>query len=931
MTDDQRRALPVPPPTRRDRIREAMNERLPEGTMARRCAERALTALRAARSLVPLRYGGTRRKPEREYPYAQWLDSRRSAPRPASSRPAERGSVLVVAFVQPDTSATSLERTAASVRSQHGAVARLEVVDADAVEWSPSSCGADLETFVIIVRAGDVIEADTARRVLDAWWRRPDVELVSWDDDLGATSPRFRDGWAPDTLLCFNTLGRSFALRADMFTRSGGFHPTDGDAAWWDLVLRSDLDDSRVEHIPDVLGHLAVRPLDAPDGADAFINHWLERHGWPAKAVHRQTHIDLEWTLDSPPSVSIIVPSRCNRPMLERLLPSLEATDYPNFDVVIVDNSGHSEEKASWYRDHTGTLDLRVMWWTEEPFNYSAVNNAGAAATTGAVLVFLNDDTEALSHDWLTNLVGWATRDGVGVVGAQLLFEDGTLQHAGVRLSHHGMADHYFLKLAPGTETVAGPAGFTRTVSAVTGACAALERRLFDEIGGFDERLVLTGNDVELSIDALRSGARNVLTSGARLRHFESVTRGNTTVWDDTFRSYWRFRHWIAAGDPRFSPNLRIIGPEPSWTRPWDPTPLQLMEQHFHRRLDPRLDDDLPAPAIQAAWNELPAAAHRRVDGPLSTVVWVASHLTGPTDPHVEIALEVAARLAHMGIESVFAVAAIEDPLWFGSIVSGASRSAPVHRVVHLGPHAERPLPDGDALVAIDPAIRPLVAADARRGLAIAVDPDEVIRDLDLLCNNAATASAHAALGGRSLVIEPHIVAVPRPAPAPGGPAAQPTTTRSIIFDVDVAADRVAWEATIETVGSLKAQLGTGIRLVVSADELDEAVKLRLGDAEIVIRPDERSLWRYCQSGDLVVCLSSPLTQPRRARWWRAATPDVAVASAPGSPEGGHRRHHKPLSAPLVQAWLNGEAPIEPLEHAEPVDPQRLIDFLRGT
>jgi GT2 family glycosyltransferase len=166
-----------------------------------------------------------------------------------------------------------------------------------------------------------------------------------------------------------------------------------------------------------------------------------------------------------------------------------------------------------------------VHWWTE-PFNFSAVNNAAARAARGEVLVLLNDDTEALEPSWLHELVGWAVQPGIGLVGCHLTAIDGTLQHAGVVVGLGGFADHVFEGLAPDAHTLCGPVRTYRNLLAVTGACAAIRRSVFDELGGLDERFVLCGSDVKLGLDVVASGRRVVCTPFAGVAHKESATRG---------------------------------------------------------------------------------------------------------------------------------------------------------------------------------------------------------------------------------------------------------------------------------------------------------------------------------------------------------------------------------------------------------------------
>ena len=129
--------------------------------------------------------------------------------------------------------------------------------------------------------------------------------------------------------------------------------------------------------------------------------------------------------------------------MLTTCLPSLAKTDYPSFDVVIVDNGGRSPDNEAWYGTASAGLDMTVRWW-DEPFNYSAVNNRAAAEARGDVLVFLNDDTELVDPGWMRELVAWVRQPGIGLAGVQLVDPDDLIQHGGVVVGMNGFADHLF-------------------------------------------------------------------------------------------------------------------------------------------------------------------------------------------------------------------------------------------------------------------------------------------------------------------------------------------------------------------------------------------------------------------------------------------------------------------------------------------------------
>ena len=185
------------------------------------------------------------------------------------------------------------------------------------------------------------------------------------------------------------------------------------------------------------------------------------------------------------------------------------------------------------------------------------LNNAGAAAASGELLLFLNDDVEATDPDWMDDLVRQVRRPSVGVVGSMLLYPDGMIQHAGVLLvGHGGGAAHWFQGLDPDDDLYLDLQRVTREVSAVTGACLMVERSVFEELGGFDEELEVSGNDVDFCMRVAATGRRVLWTPHSRLVHHESRSRSSVPYVPDQARLWERWEAMLRSGDPCFSPNL---------------------------------------------------------------------------------------------------------------------------------------------------------------------------------------------------------------------------------------------------------------------------------------------------------------------------------------------------------------------------------------
>jgi GT2 family glycosyltransferase len=223
--------------------------------------------------------------------------------------------------------------------------------------------------------------------------------------------------------------------------------------------------------------------------------------------------------------VSIVIPFRDQLDLLRGCLRSLRKTCYQDREIILV-NNGSAEARTLRYLDRQrGKVGVRVLD-RPEPFNFSRLCNRGARAARGDYLLFLNNDTEALSRDWLERLLRLACREEVGVVGATLLYPDGTIQHAGLFPRADRTWVHGYRGLRPDEPGEQGELGLVRTVPAVTGACLLIRRELFEAVGGFDERLPLTFNDVDLCRRVRALGKLVVVSPHARLLHFEGLSRG---------------------------------------------------------------------------------------------------------------------------------------------------------------------------------------------------------------------------------------------------------------------------------------------------------------------------------------------------------------------------------------------------------------------
>jgi GT2 family glycosyltransferase len=276
---------------------------------------------------------------------------------------------------------------------------------------------------------------------------------------------------------------------------------------------------------------------------------------------------------------SVIIPTRDQARYLRPCLNSiLRETSFPDYEIILVDSGSREEATRLLYEELCGEPRVRRIEFGGE-FNFSAALNLGAREARGDVLVFLNNDTEVLDPGWLSELVRWACRPEIGVAGAQLRYPDGDIQHAGIILGMEGHASHVFAGRLPVATGPFGSAQWYRNYSAVTGACMAVRRAVFEQTGGFDERFELVFSDVEFCLRVIQAGFRVVYSPFACLIHYEGRTRARHIPPADIRLGRRLFGQIVKEGDPFYNANLSLSIRIPALRRPWEEQPLTRLEK----------------------------------------------------------------------------------------------------------------------------------------------------------------------------------------------------------------------------------------------------------------------------------------------------------------------------------------------------------------
>jgi O-antigen biosynthesis protein len=379
--------------------------------------------------------------------------------------------------------------------------------------------------------------------------------LYADEDQLGPTGfrerPRFKPDWSPDLLDTTMYLGHFLIIARQGLQRLRGFQTEFDGAHTYDLALRLAESRPSVFHIPRVLS--SARPDHTfPEQERRAIQAALHRRACPAMVEDGPdaSSFRIHRKLLGTPLASLIICSRTPR-LLQNCLQSIDRlTAYPVREIVVVQHKTGDDAAMERLLDRSHCVRVSHAG----PFDFASMNNRGAQAASGEILVFVNDDVHPLNATWLNQLIAQAQRPEVAVVGAQLVYPSGLIQHSGIAVGIMDGTGH------PHRGT--SGAGFwtwsnhARNVSAVTGACMAIRREVFEELSGFDASFPVNYNDVDLCLRARQAGYEVIYEPAARLEHYESRTRAPGVSWQERELWHERWGEFLEKGDPYYNRQL---------------------------------------------------------------------------------------------------------------------------------------------------------------------------------------------------------------------------------------------------------------------------------------------------------------------------------------------------------------------------------------
>lgn len=391
----------------------------------------------------------------------------------------------------------------------------------------------------------------------------------------------FKPDFAPDNLLANNYICH-FSVFSRELLESGELFRSQFDGSQdHDMILRLTAKAKHIVHIPRILyywrshkGSVAssidakTYAIDAAKGAVADHLTKLGYRNFEIKSTRAfATIFRIKYELTSRPLVSIIIPNKDHVDDLSRCVESIiNLSTYDNYEIVIVENNSETAEIRTYYEEISRHPRVQVVEYKGD-FNYSKINNFGVQYAKGEYLLLLNNDTEVITPDWMEELLMYAMRKDVGVVGAKLYYPDKTIQHAGIviGLGAHRTAGHTHYRIPEANVGYMGRLCYAQDVTAVTGACMMVSKALYEELGGLDESFTVALNDVDFCLRVREKGLLNIFTPFAELYHYESKSRGSDKKDEralryqqesDRFRVKWADA--LAKGDPYYNPNFSL-------------------------------------------------------------------------------------------------------------------------------------------------------------------------------------------------------------------------------------------------------------------------------------------------------------------------------------------------------------------------------------
>lgn len=437
--------------------------------------------------------------------------------------------------------------------------------------------------FIVLTDHDDLLSPEALYQCAKAIQKEPQTDVIYSDEDKVDMNgrhyfePHFKSDFNIDLLCTMNYICHLFVFHKTILEKAGFFQSEYDGAQDHDFILRCTEAAEHIAHIPRVLYHWRCHSQSTSENPEsklyAFTNgckavkaHY-DRIGIPAEVergpFYGMYHTRYQWKEE--PLLSIIIPNKDHVADLRKCMDSIEEkSTYRNFEFIIVENNSTEEETFAYYKEIETRDNVTVLYYKGD-FNYSKINNFGVAQAKGEYILLLNNDTEMIEPDSIKEMLDVCMRPDVGIAGAKLLYEDNTIQHAGVIVGFGGIAGHAFIGQDKEDNGYFSRSISVQDLSAVTAACLMVRKSVYEEVGGLDEEYKVAFNDIDFCLKVRKAGYLVVYNPYAQFYHYESKSRGL----EDSADKVARFQREIALfgerwgdilekGDPYYNPNLTL-------------------------------------------------------------------------------------------------------------------------------------------------------------------------------------------------------------------------------------------------------------------------------------------------------------------------------------------------------------------------------------
>ena len=391
----------------------------------------------------------------------------------------------------------------------------------------------------------------------------------------------FKPDFAPDNLRANNYICHFSVFKKELLADGELFRSQFDGSQDHDMILRLTQKAKKIVHVPRILYYWRSHKGSVASGIDAktyaidaakgAIAEHLKGFGYKNFEIESTrafaTIFRIRYDVPVRPKISVVIANKDHVDDLSRCVESIiNVSTYDNYEIIIVENNSETSEIRTYYEEIMQHPNVRVVEY-KGAFNYSKINNLGVEQSTGDYVLLLNNDTQVITPNWMEEMLMYALRDDVGVVGAKLYYEDRTIQHAGivVGLGAHRTAGHTHYRIPEANVGYMGKLCYAQNVTAVTGACMMVRKSLYEQLGGLDEEFAVALNDVDFCLKVREKGLLNIFTPFAELYHFESKSRGSDKddarairyqQESDRFKVKWE--NVLAKGDPYYNPNFSL-------------------------------------------------------------------------------------------------------------------------------------------------------------------------------------------------------------------------------------------------------------------------------------------------------------------------------------------------------------------------------------